>query len=342
MHRRNLITRSVSFSLHFFYQRINPKSRFAFHYSTIKLFLGNYSSFKGELSAVLKMVKHFKYFLQWRKFKIRTDHQPLTRIHLFEPPSQFEARLLHSLSTFNFDIEYRPGKKHANADSLSRANHAEPSTETGESPEEDAENEFAQVTVIHPFQQRINKIKPLITPHHHETKGEDFTTSWWIKGQQEDPALRWACRWVVQNLHKKPSETLVPPRNEAILYGHYGQWLQSHFLSLALDQSGVLCYLNKPDGKTGSSDIAHPSTKQRIYSRLVPSKHQVQVVTRGHVASAHSGAHATTHYVKMGQVYFPGLRTMCVAICKSCYTCQSASGAPKPQKGIYQPTHNGN
>lgn len=49
----------------------------------------NYSSFKGELSAVLKMCKNFRYFLKFRRFLIRTDHQPLTRLHALEPVTRY-------------------------------------------------------------------------------------------------------------------------------------------------------------------------------------------------------------------------------------------------------------
>ena len=51
----------------------------------------NYSSFKGELSAVLKMCKNFRYFLKFRRFLIRTDHQPLTRLHALEPVTRYNC-----------------------------------------------------------------------------------------------------------------------------------------------------------------------------------------------------------------------------------------------------------
>ena len=70
----------------------------------------NYSSFKGELSAVLSMIKKFRYYLQWKHFVIRTDHKPLTKIHSFDPPTMFESRLLHGLSTYDFEVTYREGK----------------------------------------------------------------------------------------------------------------------------------------------------------------------------------------------------------------------------------------
>ena len=63
--------------------------------------------FQGELSCLLKMVKKFRYYLGWKKFLIRTDHRPLLQIRSFQAPSFFEARLFNTLSTYDFDIEYR-------------------------------------------------------------------------------------------------------------------------------------------------------------------------------------------------------------------------------------------
>jgi hypothetical protein len=44
---------------------------------------------------------------------------------LLEPPSGMIMRWFNTLSNINFLIEHRPGKKHANADALSRCAHAE-------------------------------------------------------------------------------------------------------------------------------------------------------------------------------------------------------------------------
>ena len=61
------------------------------------------------------MCKKFRYYLGWKKFIIRTDHRPLLQIRSFQAPSCFEARLFNTLSTYDFDIEYREvswGKKY--------------------------------------------------------------------------------------------------------------------------------------------------------------------------------------------------------------------------------------
>ena len=73
-----------------------------------------------ELLAVVHFVKYFKHFLMGRKFSFRTDHASLRWLKSFKEPEGQLARWLEVLDTYDFDLQHRPGIKHANADALSR------------------------------------------------------------------------------------------------------------------------------------------------------------------------------------------------------------------------------
>ena len=80
----------------------------------------NYCVTRRELLAVVHFVEHYKYYLQGKKFVVRTDHSSL-RWMLNQKDLQDQlARWIQKLSTYDFDIEFRPGKKHGNADAMSR------------------------------------------------------------------------------------------------------------------------------------------------------------------------------------------------------------------------------
>ena len=79
-----------------------------------------YCTTRRELLAVVAFVNHFRHFLLGRKFLIRTDHSALRWLMSFKEPSDQTARWIEILSQFNFVIEHRAGKKHGNADALSR------------------------------------------------------------------------------------------------------------------------------------------------------------------------------------------------------------------------------
>ena len=75
---------------------------------------------RKELLAIVNFVQHFRHYLLGRRFKIRSDHQPLKWMFNLRDPSGQVARWLEILSAYQFQVEYRPGKKHNNADGLSR------------------------------------------------------------------------------------------------------------------------------------------------------------------------------------------------------------------------------
>ena len=84
----------------------------------------NYSPTKGELLAAVYFIGHFKYYLQHRRFILRTDHSALTWIRSMKHPTGMIARWLEILAHFDFEVKYRPGKLHGDADALSRIDHA--------------------------------------------------------------------------------------------------------------------------------------------------------------------------------------------------------------------------
>ena len=69
---------------------------------------------------MVTFVKHFRPYLFGRRFRLRTDHGSLTWLRNFKDPEGQLARWLEVLQQFDFEIFHRPGRKHTNADALSR------------------------------------------------------------------------------------------------------------------------------------------------------------------------------------------------------------------------------
>ena len=80
----------------------------------------NYSTTEKELLAIVLTVEYFHQYLYGRYFEIYVDHQPLAWFLKCQKPNSRLARWLNRLSNYNFKIVYRSGKKHGNADALSR------------------------------------------------------------------------------------------------------------------------------------------------------------------------------------------------------------------------------
>ena len=86
----------------------------------------NYPPCKGELWAFIFFVRYWRYYLLHRKFLWRTDHEGLKYIRSMEPPAGMIGRWMEVLANYDFEVQYRPGPKHGNADGLSRISHAPP------------------------------------------------------------------------------------------------------------------------------------------------------------------------------------------------------------------------
>ena len=79
-----------------------------------------YCTTRKELLAVIKFTRQFRHYLLGRPFIVRSDHSSLQWIMNFKNPNHQLARWLEETSQYVFEIHYRAGKKHINADALSR------------------------------------------------------------------------------------------------------------------------------------------------------------------------------------------------------------------------------
>ena len=80
----------------------------------------NYETTRKELFAVVFGLKQFKQYLLGRPISIRVDHAALTWLRRTPEPMPQLARWLTFIEQFDYTVIHRAGKKHVNADSLSR------------------------------------------------------------------------------------------------------------------------------------------------------------------------------------------------------------------------------
>ena len=75
---------------------------------------------RKELLSVVTFTRQYRSYLLGRRFVLRTDHGSLKWLRNFREPEGQLARWLERLQEFDFEVVHRPGKKHTNADALSR------------------------------------------------------------------------------------------------------------------------------------------------------------------------------------------------------------------------------
>ena len=75
---------------------------------------------RRELLAVVHFVRSYRHYLVGHHFIVRSDHAALKWLRSFKEPEGQIARWIETLETYDYTLEHRPGKKHVNADAMSR------------------------------------------------------------------------------------------------------------------------------------------------------------------------------------------------------------------------------
>ena len=80
----------------------------------------NYCVTRKELLGIVDSMKHFHHYLYGKHFVMRTDHAALQWLKSLRQPEGQLARWIARAEQYDYEIQYRPGLVHRNADALSR------------------------------------------------------------------------------------------------------------------------------------------------------------------------------------------------------------------------------
>ena len=247
----------------------------------------NYAPTKGELFAAMFAMKHFDYFLAGKKFVLRTDHSSLQYIKTMQPPSLVEGRWLECVTKYDFDVLYRKGTAHGNADALSRAEHLPP----------------AVCALPHPPPADLAPLVELVrskthpTPQQAETFSPEirFLLKYWPRLEYNHPNL-------VLRTPDKPPRQVISQRtfldigqSAHVTLGHKGPRSLQHFMDTRyfVFQSKVLAHsitasCNACATKTKPSSTGHRTAFHRTQAAM-PWQHlsmdfvgPLPVTNRGH------------------------------------------------------------
>jgi transposase InsO family protein/predicted aspartyl protease len=130
---------------------------------------------RKEMLAVVTALKKFKHYLYGRRIELRTDNSAVNYVRNIKEPEGQMARWIEQYQTYDIHSSHRPGKRHINADALSRR----PCTQCGR-PDEDITPK-TEITV-QPSREQADLVR-IITRGQQKDNNTDFRPrQGWLEG----------------------------------------------------------------------------------------------------------------------------------------------------------------
>jgi hypothetical protein len=243
----------------------------------------------------------YTYYLGHVVFRWRTDNSALTSIQKLNCPSGVVIRWLGTLADFKFEVEHRPGKKHCNADGLSRSGCAE---YISENDDEDGEAHDSQTMALigEPMIPRAFRQKYLLQGTRDEMCAH----------QDADEDLGKMRRWVREG--EPPNRMVIRSLSRS------GKIWVSHYDSLILGIDGVLRY--RAPNQLDENPRLLTCLPKAMWDDVIKIAHQ----TGGHMSDD-----KTYRRLKMS-VFFPNMSAEVRGYINTCNPCQTKDRAAKDQR----------
>ena len=255
-----------------------------------------------ELLAVVEFVRVYRHYLLGRRFLVRTDHSSLRWLLNFRDSGEgMIGRWLARLAVYDFEIEHRSRRSHANADALSR---------TEFRPKKRCER------------RRCPECTPLEVPTllglvlaSPEPSGEGWlpthTPEELAAGQERDPKIAQVRSWL--------RDQNKPNRAELLKHGPVVRALCCRWSDLVFKE-GVL-YLDDPRVQTEGAQalrlVIYPALRQTLFQQL----HNAPL--GGHLGRTRTLELVTRRY------YWPGCRQDVEKWLRECDQCAQVKSGPR-------------
>jgi len=282
----------------------------------------NYCTTRKELLAIVEFAKQQRHYLQNHKFLIRTDHAPLRSILKTKDPEGQLARWIAFLSTLDFDIEYRQGNKHINADAMSRIpcnerckwcrSYTEPSTvEIGTQTEQG--NNPISVAIAD------GKIEGETTTTCSAVKIEPAWTNEYLREQQLQDATIKDFIKAKESCAERPCWEDVSMKSSAFK-ALWSQWSRLEV------REGVLH--RKWENETGDKVTYQLVLPESLRETALHAHHN-------HTTASHRGIQRTIHALRL-RYYWPGLTSQTHRWVRGCHECGAKKNFGKKRRAPLQ------
>ena len=291
-----------------------------------------WSTYDRELWAVVWSTRHFRRYLQCTNFLIVTDHKPLVglkKMPLDQDPAGRRARWAVQMDLLDWEIVYKPGKSHVNADAMSRRNQTDPVIDHNQIKPSliSSQDNFGKVHSVmqkdesqtnyqdqnFEFRSYVQELEAMDNQNSNSSSFEkdnlqdhgDFSLAnngeRLSRMQKQDPDIREVLSWI--NTRSIPSKAKLRNKPRLLKYRNVYRHL--------VVRNGILWRKYKQEGKSTILQAVIPAD---LVVEILPQLH-------GSTMSGHYGIQKTVQ--KALQLYFWPLMYRDISrFCQSCEICQ--------------------
>lgn len=267
----------------------------------------NYCVTRRELLAIVLALRRFRPYLYGQRFLLRTDHASLTWLLNFREPEGQLARWMETLQDYDFQVQHRPGRLHANADALSRR----PCDDCRHCQRQE-EREPVAPTVAAIRGDTASHQAPAAAPDVMEMDAVELR-----RAQEEDRVLGRVRGWLA--VGQRPAWAAISMLDQET------KALHSQWASLVVHDQLLYRRWKNPAGT------------RNILQLLVPRKSRERVLqlVHGSTGAAHFGVNKTLLRLR-SRFYWPGCRQDVEIHVHRCDTCTAQKGPTQRSHGPLQ------
>lgn len=277
----------------------------------------NYCITRKELLGVVEAVKHFHYYIYGVETIVRTDHGALTWLMNFKNIEGQMARWMETLGEYDLKIKHRAGRKHMNADGLSRL--------PCDNCEYCTKREVRDKTLQLEDPKTGPSVRVLTRSQAKQNAEESGSAASWLPtdidniqgAQREDDDISYVYQWLTQN--RRP------------------EWKDISHLSMTVKR-----YWAKWDSLILRNGVVyrrkfHDPPKPDTHLLLVPKslRKDVMRLLHNNISAGHLGTTRTVSRIK-DRFDWPSLREDVEDWCRACIECQRAKNDTRKPKAKLQ------
>ncbi len=289
----------------------------------------SYCVTRKELLAVVAALKHFHIYLYGRGILLRTDNAAVSWMRNLKKPTGQVARWLEELGTYNLEVVHRAGRKHSNADALSRypCKACKRQEENQDSLDDEEEDPASS--------QVLQDSDPCVGPTNQGSKEKHDVRV--ITRSQVDPSpsqgpLVSLEGWSLEEIHQKQvGDGQVGPILIALIEDEKPKW--SDISHLSSTSKTLWRHWDRLHLNNGVLYRRWVSENGSTHQLVVPEELKKDILLLYHdiPSGGHLGSEKTLERIKTS-FYWPGMKNEVEKYCTTCDKCTARKQSRSPQK----------